>query len=147
MTSYVVGFAFSPNLHEVMLVEKKRPKWQIGLLNGPGGRIEVGESPLDAMVREFREETGLGTHDDEWTRYASLEVDGNFVHFFYHVFVGCMPHPITTTDETVVLAPLGMQSKWLPNLRWLIPMALNHITKVDPTEFLDIVALPRKLGA
>ena len=30
-----------------------------GLLEWPGGKIEVGESPLDAAAREFKEEVGM----------------------------------------------------------------------------------------
>ena len=32
---------------------------QGGLLEFPGGKIEIGESAADAMVRELKEETGL----------------------------------------------------------------------------------------
>lgn len=49
---YVLGFLFNENLTKVVLVRKKRPEWQCGLLNGVGGKIEDGEPPLDAMVRE-----------------------------------------------------------------------------------------------
>lgn len=147
MSVYVVGFAFSPNLQQVMLMEKKRPRWQAGYLNGPGGEVEVSESLVEAMTREFKEETGLLTHEDEWVRFASLEDRGNHVHFYHHVFVGCMPDPVTTTDEVVVVVPTLPSPRWLHNLMWLIPMAVNHINKSDPTEVFDIICLPRDIGS
>jgi 8-oxo-dGTP diphosphatase len=55
---YVLGFAFDKS-DNVILVRKQKPKWQKGLLNGVGGKIEIGETSSDAMFREFREETGL----------------------------------------------------------------------------------------
>lgn len=56
---YVVGFAFSETFNYVALVNKKRPAWQVGKWNGVGGKVEPGEWPLDAMVREFDEECSI----------------------------------------------------------------------------------------
>ena len=56
---YVVGFLFNPDMTEVVLIKKNRPDWQKGLLNGVGGKIESGEDPITAMIREFKEETGI----------------------------------------------------------------------------------------
>lgn len=47
----------------VVLVLKKRPNWQAGHWNLPGGHIEDGESPWLAAQRELREETGIETCD------------------------------------------------------------------------------------
>lgn len=48
---YVVGFMFSSDKTLVTLIRKNRPKWMNGKLNGVGGKIEIGETPLQAMVR------------------------------------------------------------------------------------------------
>ena len=56
---YVAGFAFNMDGDRVLLVLKKKPAWQNGRLNAIGGKIEANESPLQAMVREFREETDV----------------------------------------------------------------------------------------
>lgn len=56
---FVVGFAFSETAGSVLLINKLRPEWQRGLLNGIGGKIEEGETSLGAMHRECEEETGL----------------------------------------------------------------------------------------
>ena len=50
MKKYVAGFMFSSDKSEVLLVEKMSPEWQRGLLNGIGGKIEGGETPLEAIT-------------------------------------------------------------------------------------------------
>jgi len=55
---YVCGFLFNGDFTNVLLIRKKRPEWQAGLLNGVGGKVEDGETPYAAMEREFMEETG-----------------------------------------------------------------------------------------
>lgn len=64
---YVCGFMFSPTLTQVVLIEKKKPSWQKGLLNGVGGKVEPREEPSYAMAREFKEETGVVTHPQHWS--------------------------------------------------------------------------------
>ena len=47
---------------QVLLILKKRGLGG-GKINAPGGKIEPGESPLQAAIRETREEVGLTPHD------------------------------------------------------------------------------------
>lgn len=122
---YVVGFMFSPDLRFVLLVLKNRPDWQRGKLNGVGGKIEEGELPGEAMRREFAEEAGIDS--DIWLRYATLSDDrGWLIHFFYAK--GDINKAKTLTDESLMMFPiwkLSVDSKLIPNLTWLIPMALS----------------------
>ena len=61
MQEYVVGFLFDEDARRyhktghgnVVLIEKNRPAWQAGRLNGVGGHIEIGETPDEAISREF----------------------------------------------------------------------------------------------
>lgn len=57
MMKYVLGFAVASGV--VVLIEKLKPDWQAGLLNGIGGKVEPGEDKAEAMAREFKEETGV----------------------------------------------------------------------------------------
>lgn len=127
--AYVVGFAFDEPLERVILIQKLRPDWQKYLLNGPGGRIEVGETPTQAMQREFREETGINTPD--WLRFLTLDVvTKDFLTARVFFFRNVLPetvNPKTLTDEHVawyrVDEILSSGGILLPNLHWLLPMA------------------------
>lgn len=55
----VLCFIFRPG--EVLLILKKRGLGA-GKINAPGGRIEAGESPFQAAIRETQEEVGLTPH-------------------------------------------------------------------------------------
>jgi len=55
---------------QVLLIDKKRGLGH-GKVNGPGGRLEPGESPYEAAVRETREEVGLVV--DQLTERALLQ--------------------------------------------------------------------------
>jgi 8-oxo-dGTP pyrophosphatase MutT (NUDIX family) len=50
MKNCSLGFIFDTTLEHVLLVHKNSPAWQAGLINGPGGKIEPGETALDCMV-------------------------------------------------------------------------------------------------
>ena len=119
MIEYVVGFLHDANC--VVLIEKKRPEWQFGLLNGVGGHIEDGETPSDAMRREFHEEAGLDI--DYWNLGVVLTGKGWRVHFFSAR--GPAMYARTQTDERVHYVSISsLPGNVIPNLRWLIPLCL-----------------------
>lgn len=125
MTEYVSGFLFDENRGFVCLIRKTKPEWQAGKLNGVGGKIEPGETPLDAMRREFKEETGVEVAD--WNHYATLSGSG-FRVYFYRAFSDHLFDADSTTDEDVevwFVAHLVNSDDLIPSLKWLVPMALS----------------------
>lgn len=125
MTKYVCGFAFDHLLQSVALVWKNKPKWQEGKLNGIGGKIEQGELPIDAMRREFKEETGHFQKD--WKPLIILSGNDWIVHFFWSV-VNADEFEYIETKEEEEIAKIRVDMldnfDYIPNLRWLIPMAI-----------------------
>lgn len=64
MENMVLGFIFNDKMDMVLLIRKKRPKWQAGFLNGIGGHLEPKEQSgtydwSGAFIREVKEECGL----------------------------------------------------------------------------------------
>jgi 8-oxo-dGTP diphosphatase len=123
---YVAGFLFSGDREWVVLVEKIRPDWQRGRLNGVGGKIEASDaSPVAAMVREFEEEAGLRVHG--WEKFCEIQRLGDLTHFFRSFAEGPVGHVSGIEEEKVSAYPVSEVARLntMPNLRWLIPMALD----------------------
>lgn len=137
---YALGFMFIGELNtprHVTLIKKARPAWQAGKWNGVGGKLnvstthgnaEASESPLEAMVREFREETGVITERDEWRHRATLVYPEANVFVFSAFRTGI--HVRQTTDEPVATRDIGYvlrnAHETVGNLRWLIPLVLDR---------------------
>lgn len=135
--TYCLGFAFTDNDNFVVLIRKNKPAWQKGLLNGVGGKVEANELAHEAMVREFREETGI-THN-HWARFTIMNFDWKSVpDAQVHCFTTRLPkgHDNLTqmTEEQVGLysrIDVRNHPKVIPNLRWLIPMAFHALDHLD----------------
>jgi 8-oxo-dGTP diphosphatase len=123
MEKMVAGLLFSEAFRYVTLIEKNRPSWQAGLLNGVGGHIEGKETPVEAMQREFLEETGLNI--SSWYPLVEMHADTWMVTFF--AAVGNVSTVASVTDERVGNFLVdSLPSNVIPNLRWLIPLALDN---------------------
>jgi 8-oxo-dGTP diphosphatase len=121
---FCVGYLFSPDLTKVVLIRKNRPDWQATKLNGVGGKLQDGETPLRGMQREFLEETGL--EHWEWKPLARLEFEKAVVWFFWGT--SCLYDLVETkTDEPVEVYKVGLLGalNLVPNSCWLIPMAIS----------------------
>ena len=126
---YVAGFMFNLARTEVALIRKTKPEWQKGFLNGIGGKIEEGECEIDAMCREFEEETGLKTYYYDWKHLIDLKSKKDWtVSFYYcHQLTNDFAGIKTTTEEDVVIIKVSdlETENVIPNLRWLIRMCLD----------------------
>lgn len=130
MKEYVAGLQFSEDLKTVTLIQKQRPEWQKNLCNGVGGHIEPGESAIQAMVREFKEETGAVTQPGDWEGFCVLYGDDWSVAWF-RMFKNL--DVATTTDEEIFCVPVSYvytgSVAVIPNLKWLVPLALDRKAK------------------
>jgi 8-oxo-dGTP diphosphatase len=128
MKRYVVGFMFNDDKSKICLIKKNRPEWQKGLLNGIGGHIELGESSLDSMIREFYEETGVATHIMAWCHVCTLRFPYAEVEFFAGANTYYVEKVKTTTDETVHIVDVAGLSGVIENLPPLIELSLQRLS-------------------
>lgn len=159
MNSMVCGFLFNAEGEHVVLIRKNRPAWMEGFLNGIGGKVEpIDENSEDhrdsvkrffrAMEREWFEEVdGVTVHVQDWIHFAVLKHPNEWeVHFFYAFAAPIMDLRASgikaKTRETIHLVSvrniaLGIANV-MPNLRYLIPMALNHYRGQDRCRLFEI---------
>lgn len=144
MKHYVLGFAFSKDRKEIILVQKNRPEWQKGKLNGVGGKIEETDtSEVNAMIREFEEETGVVTLISDWHYFGRMQfmrdiMGGGAVVHLFRMFDDIIEFCLTNEDEIIVRLKTDtfMQHNICdPNLPILIPLALS--TEFNFTELSD----------
>ncbi|MFI0720752.1 NUDIX hydrolase [Streptomyces sp. NPDC021224] len=111
----VSAYAVAPRDGHLLLARlaATSPVFAPGLWHLPGGGIDPGEQPVEALTRELHEETGLDLTTarllDARTYAASrLGVDWHLTALFYAVELGGKPPTVTETDGTTDAAA------WIP---------------------------------
>jgi 8-oxo-dGTP diphosphatase len=95
---------------QILLIRKKRGLGA-GKINGPGGRIDPGETPLEAAIREVEEElcvTPTGVRGCGELRFQFL--DGLSLHGYVFTATDCDGEPRETEEAT----PLWTQIDSIP---------------------------------
>lgn len=126
---YVVGFLFSENYEDVVLIKKAKPEWQKGLMNGVGGKIELYDSsPAAAMTREFEEEAGVKI--ENWDEFMKLEGWNSVIYFFRASGDITNVKTMENSGEEVVKIKIydliNQFDQCVHNIRWIVPLALTN---------------------
>ena len=112
----------------VLLIHKKRGLGA-GKLNAPGGKVDAGETPREAAIREFEEELGARPLRPERAGVVAFEVvDGPSIRI--HVFRSddVEGEPIETDEAIPVWRPrdhIPYDAMWEDDRYWL-PLVLER---------------------
>jgi 8-oxo-dGTP diphosphatase len=118
----VATLVFVRRGEEVLLIRKLRGLGK-GKINGPGGRLEPGETPLACAVREVEEELCVTPLELEHRGELRFQfVDGYSLHCHVYVAHGLVGEP-QATDEAVPLwtrlDALPFDEMWADDRLWL----------------------------
>jgi 8-oxo-dGTP pyrophosphatase MutT (NUDIX family) len=84
-----------------VLLKNEREEWEL-----PGGKLELGESPEDCVVREIREELELqvspGPLLDSWVYHIATGVDVLIITY------GCYPAPFASVTHSLEHKAVGL---------------------------------------
>lgn len=122
MTKYVLGFAFNPS-GAAVLIRKDHPPWQAGKLNGVGGKVNPDEEPIDAMVREFREEAGVATGTQDWWFFARMVGHDWDCYCYAAVDIAGAKTMTAEPIELHAASMIPLRQDLVENLKWLVPLA------------------------
>jgi 8-oxo-dGTP diphosphatase len=146
MQKYVIGFLFDKERENLILIQKTKPEWQRGNYNGVGGKVELGETYEQAMVREFEEETGIKDKIN-WQLFNLMDnADSKQFPYTIAIYRAFEDYEIlakakSTTEEQIKI--VAIQEFWdgsLPliyNLQWIIPMALDGLINLASVTLQD----------
>ena len=90
----------------VLLAQRPEGKSMAGLWEFPGGKVETGETPETALIRELHEELGIETWD-------SCLAPLSFASYTYETFHLLMPLFICRKWEGIAQPKEGQTLKWV----------------------------------
>jgi 8-oxo-dGTP diphosphatase len=145
--THVAGFLLNETRSNVWLIRKRRPSWQAGKLNAIGGKIELDESPEQAMRREFWEEARLNV--PTWDPLLVLHSEPYHVAFFRAIVPGTVfRQALPGTDELLEMHTVehiaSGEALAIPNLTWLVPLAAYAHDRYQPFEVTE--SAPRQVA-
>ena len=112
--------------NRVLLIRKKRGLGA-GKINGPGGRLEPGEEPIDCATREVEEEVGITPLGLDYRGESLFQfVDGYSIHVYAFVASGYRGELRETDEATPLwtdLDAIPYDQMWEDDRLWL-PHAL-----------------------
>lgn len=111
-----------------LAARRTKPEWAAGRWEFPGGKVEPGESEVDALVREIREELGVEIAvgmrvPGEWPLHDDL-----VLHLYVATLIDGDPQPLDHHDE----------------LRWVALDESDDVAWLDSD--VDAVTILARLG-
>jgi 8-oxo-dGTP diphosphatase len=107
---------------EILLIRKKRGLGA-GKVNGPGGRLEPGETPEACAIRETQEELGVTPVDLEWRGELHFQfADGYALHCAVFTASDCLGEAIETDEAVPLWTPrdaIPFHEMWADDIHWL----------------------------
>ena len=106
----VVACALIDGDRRILIAQRPEGKSMAGLWEFPGGKVEAGERPEEALIRELQEELGIEVPEPCLAPFV-------FASHGYEDFHLLMPLYICRKWNGIVTPKEGQNIKWVPALR------------------------------
>jgi 8-oxo-dGTP diphosphatase len=132
----------------VLLIRKKRGLGA-GKINGPGGKMDPGETSLECAVRETQEELGVTAldpvkHGELWFQF----VDGLALHVDVFRATRWQGEPVETPEAIPLWTPLErlpFEEMWEDDRHWLAEVLVEKKSFIGRFVFDDDTMLSREV--
>jgi 8-oxo-dGTP diphosphatase len=133
---------------EVLLIRKKRGLGA-GKINGPGGKIDPGETSEQCAIRETQEELGVTAispvkHGELWFQF----VDGLRLHVDVFITTAHEGAPIETEEAIPLWTPLSklpLEEMWADDRFWLEALLVQRRHFIGRFTFDDDTMLTHEM--
>jgi 8-oxo-dGTP diphosphatase len=113
---------------QMLLIHKKRGLGA-GKINAPGGRLELGETPLECAIREVQEELCTTPASLEWCGENRFQfIDGYSIHVQIYRAADCDREPQETDEAVPLWVPLDAipyGAMWADDRLW-VPLVIER---------------------
>lgn len=137
MLKYTICFIKRGN--EILMLNRESSSW-MGMWNGVGGKLEKDETPLQCILREVKEETGISLTDAEYKGNVIWGVDESYSGGMY-AYIAELPttyeYPTPIKMEEGILDwknidwLLHPENMGIANLKYFLPKMLNDSHTYD----------------
>ncbi len=126
---FVVAAALTNQAGEILLQKRPEGRQMAGLWEFPGGKVDEGETPESALVRELKEELGVVVEPYDLTpfAFASEALDSRHLILLLYVCTCWQGEP------------RALES---PEIRWLKPDEM-HVLPMPPADIPLVAALQK----
>jgi 8-oxo-dGTP diphosphatase len=119
---------------DVLLIRKKRGHGA-GKINGPGGKLDAGESPTQCAVRETLEETGVEVLDPQLAavmRFVDLEDEDWLGYVFVaHRYRGKIRETVEAVPVWFARDEIPFDEMWQDDRHWLPRILAGEVLRGD----------------
>src|SRR5690625_4212210 len=153
MLKYTICFIKRGN--EILMLNRESSSW-MGMWNGVGGKLEKDETPLQCIIREVKEETGISLTDVEYKGNVTWGVDDSYSGGMY-AYIAELPttyeYPTPIKMEEGILDwkdidwLLHPENAGVANLKYFLqlmlndPRTYNHCFVYDGDEVKDFQSI------
>lgn len=128
-----LGLIYTPDLKQVLLIEKQKPASHKGQLNGLGGKCETNEQVNKCIAREIKEEANILIPEENWLKIGIMDWEEWNVHIFATIYNGDKGEVKALTKDSVKWYEINsLPNNVISNIPWLILLGIDCLTNKYP---------------